>query len=441
MPTPDDGRRGRAPGALLAALLLLTLGACASPTPPGFEQHLRVDAEPPAGPADSHAVEAAVRRQRLGALLGEPGLVLLRAPAWDESERFFQSDDLWYLTGVDLPDIGLALVLGPEGELQREVLFLPEKDTGFERWNGPRLAPGPGACTVTGLSETRALPADGDGWIEALAELGAEGTWFTPRDEALAPPEGLEPDPQGRLTDALASLRLVKSEYELACLQTAIDITGQAILQALAEVEPGLNESAIQAAIDGTYLRLGSERPGFPSICASGPNTCTLHYDRNDRQLEDGDLLLMDVGAKYRYYCADISRTVPVNGRFTPRQREIYELVLAAQTAAAEAARPGMTIRDLHLIAQGVLAEAGYDRYFFHGVGHWLGLDVHDVGGRVPIEVGSVFTIEPGVYLADEQLGVRIEDDYLMTAEGAVRLSTTVPSDPDELEALLASLH
>jgi Xaa-Pro aminopeptidase len=149
----------------------------------------------------------------------------------------------------------------------------------------------------------------------------------------------------------------------------------------------------------------------------------------------------MDVGAKYRYYCADVTRTVPVNGRFSPRQREIYELVLAAQTAAAQAARPGMTIRDLDTIARKVIADAGYARAFKHGVGHWIGLDVHDVGGRVPIEVNALFTIEPGIYLEDENLGVRIEDDYLMTPEGARKLSTGFPSDPDEIEALMARLR
>ena len=157
--------------------------------------------------------------------------------------------------------------------------------------------------------------------------------------------------------------------------------------------------------------------------------------------MQSGEMIVMDVGAKLQYYCADVTRTVPIDGVFTPRQREIYQIVLDAQTAAAEQARPGMTIKDLDTIARSVIEEAGYGQYFVHSVGHWIGLDVHDVGGRVGIEENALFTIEPGIYIPEENLGVRIEDDYLMTADGAVPLSTGIPSDPDAIESLMASLR
>lgn len=446
-------RRGRAP--LLAAVSLAILAsACAHKhhggrqgKADGFSAQLQFNAPPITAPQGDGLGECVNRRLRLAAELGQEGLVFLRADAGNDEDRFFQSDDFWYLSNVDLPDVALAMKLGPGGELLDEVLFLPAYDPMFERWNGPRLQPGEAAAAATRFSRTATMPADERGRIDeaalgdALAAMGASGTLFTLDDPGFAVPDGLTLDEDGGLRSRLHAARLTKSDYEMDCLQTAIDITTAAIHQALTAVAPGSHEYELQAAIDGTYLRLGSERPGFSSICAAGGNAVTLHYASNRDALRDGELVLMDVGAKYRYYCADVTRTVPINGRFSDRQRELYELVLLAQTTAAEAARPGMTLRDLHQVALKVLVDAGYGQYFLHGLSHWLGLDVHDVGGRVPIEEGYVFTIEPGIYIADEQIGIRIEDDYLMTAGGAVKLSGAITSDPDEIEALLAHLH
>ncbi|MBM3985825.1 MAG: M24 family metallopeptidase [Planctomycetes bacterium] len=243
-----------------------------------------------------------------------------------------------------------------------------------------------------------------------------------------------------RLRARLATLRLVKSTYEVECLQAAISITCAALREAFAHVRPGAFEYEPQGALEGAFRRLGGDRAGFASIVGSGPNSVTLHYSSNQRQMQDGELLVMDVGAKYRYYCADVTRTLPVGGRFTPRQRQVYEAVLAAQRAAEAAAQPGVTMAELDGIARRVITDAGFGpafRYFKHGLGHWIGLDVHDVGGQVPILPGMTFTIEPGIYIDAEDLGVRIEDDYLMTVSGAVKLSGAVPSDPDDIEALL----
>jgi Xaa-Pro aminopeptidase len=213
------------------------------------------------------------------------------------------------------------------------------------------------------------------------------------------------------------------------------------MVESMAAVAPGAWEFEPQGLLEGAFLRLGAERPGFASIVGSGPNSVTLHYNANRRQMQAGDLLVMDVGAKWRYYTADVTRTVPVSGRFSPRQREVYQVVLDAQTAAAEAAKPGVTMRELDAIARAVIDERGFGpgrKYFKHGLGHWIGLHVHDVGDYGPIEPGMLFTIEPGIYIAEENLGVRIEDDYLMTESGAVKLSTGFPSDPDAIESLLA---
>lgn len=453
--------------AAVAALALVSAGCAISDVPPAATSSASPDApsadplswtmvrrlvdpvlQPPAG--DLRA-ECARRRVALAQALSGPGLVFLRGRSGVEDGRFFQSDDFYYLTGVEIPDVALLMQIGGDGELLDEVLFLPAHDPVHELWDGPRLSPGPDAEVATGIAHTAELPGpndDGsDPWTSVLARRHQGGPlWLLPGDD-VTPPPGVEVMQDGRrvpgaLRRTLDGLRLVKSEYELHCLRNAIEITGAALLCAFAEIAPGKMEYTAQGAIEGAYLRLGAERPGFDSICASGIRGTILHYDSNRAPLRDGDLMVMDVGAKYRYYCADITRTVPVNGRFTPRQREVYEIVLAAQTAAADAARPGMTLRDVHAVAYGVLEEAGYAQYFPHSTSHWLGLDVHDVGGRDGVLVpGSAFTIEPGIYLPDEGFGIRIEDDYLMTADGALRLSTMVPSDPDAIEALFAGLQ
>jgi Xaa-Pro aminopeptidase len=409
-------------------------------TPRSIEPVITV---PVAAPTEFSARRAALAKA-LSQFSDESFAVWIPARPFDELDPFFQDDDFYYLSGSEIPDTALLMVIGPEGALTADTLFLPNKDPNFELWNGARLSPGPNATRLTGFSSTAPLPPNGDAWTETIAETGVSRI-LTLGEPPWEAPEGVEVvfsdrrDPNS-LRRNLSALRLLKSDYEIACLQAAIDITGAAIRNALTEVHPGAWEYQAQGALEGTYLRLGSERPGFASIFGSGPNSVTLHYNKNRRQMQDNELMVIDVGAKYRYYCADISRTVPVNGRFTDRQREVYEIVLAAQTAAAEAARPGMTIKDLDGISRGVIESAGYERkHFPHSVGHWIGLDVHDVGGRVPIEVGSLFTIEPGIYIAEENLGIRIEDDYLMTPEGAVKLSVGIPSDPDSLEAILAS--
>jgi len=406
--------------------------------------------EPPIRIPTAPAGEFAARRAALAAALGGPCAIWVPARSFDELDPFFQADDFYYLTGLEIPDVAVLLVVDADGQLADECLFLPPEDPKFELWNGDRLAPGSESAASTGFRRTAELPGSGGDapadWPAVLATLEvpvvhvleAPG-WALPEGRELRVADARD---GGSLAGRLHALRLRKSAYEVACLTAAIDVTCAALRNALTEVRPGAFEFAAQGALEGTFLRLGAERPGFASIFGSGPNSVTLHYNSNRRQMQDGELMVMDVGAKVRYYCADVTRTVPVNGRFSARQREVYDLVLAAQTAAAVAARPGMTIKELDDIARKVIEDAGYERrHFPHSVGHWIGLDVHDVGGRVPIEEGCLFTIEPGIYIAEEDLGVRIEDDYLMTADGALKLSVGIPSDPDELQALMGGIE
>ncbi|MBN2288441.1 MAG: Xaa-Pro dipeptidase, partial [Candidatus Glassbacteria bacterium] len=245
----------------------------------------------------------------------------------------------------------------------------------------------------------------------------------------------LEIIPLSTLTD---SMRLVKDTLEVALLEKAIGITGRALEETISSIKPGMFEYEIEGLIEYGFHRRGSQRPGFPSIVGSGPNSTVLHYNSNRRRVGAGELVLMDVGAEYDYYTADITRTVPADGRFSERQREIYQIVLKAQQAAIEAVKPGVTLAEVHQAAREVIAKAGYGDYFIHYTSHFLGMDVHDVGSReIPLKPGMVITVEPGIYLAKENLGVRIEDDVLVSGQGCRVLSESIPKSVAELESLM----
>ena len=247
-------------------------------------------------------------------------------------------------------------------------------------------------------------------------------------------------------------MRKVKSEAEAAMLRRAISVTADAQREVIRLIGPGIPEYRLEGAILGAFVAGGGSRAGFPSIVGSGPNSTVLHYNKNDRTLQDGDLVVVDIGGEYKGYTADITRTYPANGRFTPRQREVYQLVLDAQSAAVADFKPGVsTIAALNrkvreffqkspLRAKDEKGETfSMDHFFIHGLGHHLGLDVHDVGDVTrPLGPGEVFTIEPGLYIPGESLGVRIEDDYRVTQDGLEKLSKDIPVDPDEIERLIA---
>lgn len=259
----------------------------------------------------------------------------------------------------------------------------------------------------------------------------------------------------GRLRARLDQLRAVKTPEELALLRRAIGITDEAHREAMRAVEPGMHEYEVEAVVEYVFRLGGAEHPGFPSIIGSGENSVILHHERNRRRMEAGDVVVIDVGAEYHGYSADVTRTIPVSGVFSPEQRAIYELVLRAQREAIAAARAGSSFSAPHRAAQRVLLEGmlrlglvrdeeELERFFMHGTSHYLGLWVHDVGSYGALEPGNVITVEPGIYIAPAadvdpkwwNIGVRIEDDVLITAEGPVVLSAA-PSEPDEIEALM----
>jgi Xaa-Pro aminopeptidase len=249
------------------------------------------------------------------------------------------------------------------------------------------------------------------------------------------------------VSDLIAELRRYKSEIEIDHICQAIDITGMAHEAAAKTIAAGMMECEVQAAIEYLFIAAGSST-AFPSIVGSGQNSTIMHYFQNDAKLEKDDLVVVDIGARYKNYCADITRTYPVSGKFNKRQREIYELVLETQAYIAELAAPGFWLANsdqpdkslLHLAREFMQERGGYDKYFTHGIGHYLGLDVHDVGSRVlPLQEGDIITIEPGIYIPAEKLGVRIEDNYLVTAKGVICLSEQIEKSVEQIEKQVSS--
>jgi Xaa-Pro aminopeptidase len=415
--------------ARLTASLFFLLSACATPPvhmsvvevldPPLYEVRTLPD---PATPAACRE-----RRARTARALGDGLLVL---GAGDEGEeRFEAANDFYWLTGVASPDAVFVLA-AEDGQATTERLYLHPEDKRWELWNGARLAPGEETERLTGIADTRPL----EHLTADLAELRA---WAP-----AAYGSGVDDAEEQDASVLLAPLQVVKEPAEIAALRVSIDITQEALVEAMRQAVPGSYEFEAEARILGGFRKRGAEGLAFASICGSGPNSCCLHYRANERRMEDGDLLVMDVGAKFRHYCADVTRTIPVNGRFTPRQREIYTHVYEASRAAARVLKPGASLGAAHRVATEYLEERGYGKYFPHGVGHGLGLLVHDAPAfEDELAPGMVVTIEPGIYIAAEELGVRIEDDYLITVDGAELLSKRIPAQPDELEAFLASLR
>jgi Xaa-Pro aminopeptidase len=391
------------------------------------------------------------RRERLLDDLG-PGVVLLDREALSGYGAHRQPSTFLYLTGIDVHGASALLVNPRDDGERREILFLPELTEKEVLWDGPRLNPGRDederaeARESTGFAEVKSSGAFAEEVRKAIAGHEGATVWLDYRPGKLGEPlsPGLERVREVRdrypsvtvrsFRSSVVELRHVKDEHEIRWMRGAIHITSEALRRVMRDVKPRMHEYELQAIVEGTFLELGAEGPAFHSIVGSGPNGAVLHYRRNDRRMRRNELVLLDVGARLGGYAADITRTLPVSGRFTERQRELYEIVLEAQNAAIEAVRPGATWAEVHAAAVAVLEEAGHGEHFPHKTSHWLGLDVHDVGDRErPLEPGMVLTVEPGIYIPDEELGIRIEDDVLVTEDGAEVLSADLPRDPDAL--------
>ena len=423
------------------------------------------------------------RRRRLMESLSNGAIVLAAghdsARNSDVDHEYRQPSSFWYLTGFDEPDA--VAVLRP-GSDTPYTLFVRPYDPTFEIWVGYRAgvrgAVGPlGANAAYAIdqldSQLPKLLADYDTIHYALgSDDRVDGimSGLVKRRRAMAQ-RGAKPirrieDP----TSTIDLMRQIKTDDEIVLLQRAIDITAHGFDAAMRTAAPGVHEYEVQAALERPFRQLGSPRNGYPSIVAGGANACVLHYIRNRDALGPEDLLLIDAGAEYGYYTADVTRTWPVSGKFTAPQRAIYDVTLESQRQAIAAVKPGAGFDDVHRVAaralvqglidlgvmsgsvDGIMEQQSYRDYYMHATSHWLGLDVHDSGpyrddrGQVRLRPGMVLTIEPGLYFGPQAkqapdnyrgIGIRIEDDVLVTEDGCRVLSQAIPKDPDELESIV----
>jgi Xaa-Pro aminopeptidase len=379
--------------------------------------------------------EYASRRARVAEQIKGGALIVFGAPDSD-LDKFKQEDNFYYLTGFSEPDA--ALIIDATGQTVEEILFIRPRNPGQERWTGVTTSPGAEGEKETGLKSVRVAGdlnsaiAKITGRIPRVYTLTANRR-NTERLRAVSPSVELQ-----SLEPIVAGLRIRKSSTELALLEKSIKITMKAHEAAARTIAPGVWEYQVEAALEHEFRWNGAERPAFPSIVGSGPNSTVLHYNASTRQMQSGDLVVVDIGSEYSGYAADVTRTYPVSGKFTPRQREIYQIVLDAQKAALAVIKPGVTMNQVHQAAMNVIRSKDFAREFPHGTSHHLGLYVHDVGEvRRPLEPGMVFTVEPGIYLDREQLGVRIEDDIVVTETG-YRMLSDFPREIAEIEALMA---
>ena len=425
----------------------------------GFSSRLLSQTEIPL--AEFQARRAAVREK-----IGDGPLILFGNTEGPGSESYFvfrQESNFSYLSGWTKP--GAALLVAPGaaasqsggGSLPAEILFLPPHNSSEEAWTGPQPDPkDPTTAAHTGFESILEITASD-------SEFGRYSNLYKKVYTLLPNPHGSEAEqalqrerverlkklfPGADVQDArrvLGGLRQIKSPGEIELIRGAIKCTIDAHQAAGRAIRPGLAEYEIGALMKYTFERVGCTNTAFDPIIGAGPRSTILHYTSNTGRMESGDLVVLDVGAEYGDYSADISRTLPVNGKFTPRQREIYEIVLGAQKAVLAAVRPGMTLygrgpQSLHQIARDYLSSHGKDqhgeplgKYFIHGIGHGIGLDVHDpIDG--PLQPGMALAIEPGLYLPEENIGVRIEDNVLVTKDGYELLTGRLPREPGAVE-------
>ncbi len=389
----------------------------------------------------------------------------------DQTFRFRQNSDLFYLTGISQEQTILALAPNHPNPKLREALFIRRTSPEIEKWEGHKLTKDEakeisGVENIYWYDQFEGFLPDymfyvQDVYISINENHGYKRFYddsemrFINRLKFLYPLHTYR-----RLGQILVPMRMKKTEEELGVIKYAIDLTAKAFDRVLKFMRPGVKEYEVEAEIIHEFWRHGVRTVAYESIIASGKNACTLHYIYNNSVCESGQLVLMDFGAEYLNYAADLTRTIPVDGRFSPRQRDVYQAVLDVQrTMMKEYIKPGITINELNdksrdligerLVDLGLLTnedlqkpreekEKAIKKYYPHGLSHFMGLDVHDVGNKfIPLEPGMIITVEPGIYIDDEGLGIRLENDVLITEDGNTDLMENIPLDMDLLEDLM----
>jgi Xaa-Pro aminopeptidase len=396
------------------------------------------------------------------------GVILLRGAAKHEDMgTFYQDHEFFYLTGVSEPDV--SMLLHPSSK--KEALLVPPFNRFTAKWDGARLAPGERSAKSSGFTEVGnsrgllkrlddVLATNSDGnrpvlWTLMTPSPGRTGTINSksaaviarardPLDGRKGRQEVLVEQLQARypgleirdLSSTLNTMRGTKSPEEIAQVACATEAAVQGIAEAMKSTEVGMYEYQIAAVARYVFSRLGAGADAYAAIVGAGPNGCILHYSANTRQIRDGDLIVMDYGPTVHGYATDVTRTFPANGKFTPAQRELVQDVHDVQKQLLSMVRPGTTLAELSRACGKLLMAKGYR--VDHGPSHHVGLAVHDMGpSRDSLEPGMILTVEPGAYLHDEEMGCRIEDTILVTETGFLNLSGSLPSSPDEIEALM----
>jgi Xaa-Pro aminopeptidase len=387
----------------------------------------------------------------------------------DQYYPYRQNSDFFFLTGINQEKSVLLLFPDFPDEKMKEVLFIRETSEKIEKWEGHKLTAEEasrisGIKTVKKLNELETVLAQFAFLAEHIYINLYENPKIIPelpsRDHRFA--ESLKKNfplhRYERLSPLIHNLRIVKADEEIALIKEACRITGEAFNRILKIIKPGMKEYEIEAELTYDFLRSGARGHAYQPIIASGKNACILHYNANSKECKDGELLLMDFGAEYGNYAADCSRTIPVNGKFTKRQRQVYESVFHVFRTAKSMMKPGKTINQVHKevcslwenehIKLGLYTKEDkerqnkenplWQRYYMHGTSHFLGLDVHDVGNKdTEFRPGMVITCEPGIYIPEEELGIRLESNILITQGGNIDLMEGIPMDPDEIEQIM----
>jgi Xaa-Pro aminopeptidase len=397
------------------------------------------------------------RREKLFAAMQSGDAVILFANLEEKLKKFKQDNNFLYLTGLACPD---AVYMAFKGTAASEFLFIQRGIPEREVWEGKKMTVEE-AREISGI-ENVLYQDQFDGVLSQYcpaiyrihANIGAQEL-----DRPLSYPMfRLLPVRQRYpqiaiqcVTEIMTPLRKVKSDWEIQQMQRAIDVTGKGIIDIMQSAQPGMMEYELEATLFYRMQRSGLKHWGFAPIIAAGINAATLHYEKNECQIAAGDLVLMDVGADNNNYSADITRCFPISGTFSERQTQIYSAVLRVEKEIISMVKPGVELMTLQtktrelianeLITLGLISDPSeVTKYYMHGVSHFLGMDTHDLGGRsATLEVGNVITVEPGIYIPEERLGVRIEDDVLVTEEGYCVLSQNIPKEIAEIEEILKS--
>ena len=424
------------------------------------------------------------RRSKLGAMLPKNSAVVIAGAAVqyrnaDSSHAFRQDSNFWYLTGFNEPESTLVLLINESKDVQ-SIAFVPKKDALKEIWDGYRAGPN-GAVKDHGfdlafdnteiderlpdllagynqvfypVGKSQKLDADVIDWIKTARSKDRHSS---PIDIADA-------------SSKIGNERLIKDEDEIEIMKKACQISAEAHVEAMKFVKPGMNEQELEAFYQYQFSKRGGRFAAYTPIVAGGENACVLHYVENSKALKDGDLVLVDAGCEFELYASDITRTYPINGKFTAAQLAIYEVVLEAQQKSIEAVTVNNNVMDSQIISEKVITQGlidlgilngsmeelhetgAFKDFYMHKIGHWLGIDVHDAGDYtedgeyMKFKPGMITTVEPGIYISStanvkdqwKGIGIRIEDNILVTAKGIQNLTDFVPSNPKEIEALMA---